>query len=72
MKIFGLRFMLGCPGQDIVFPLSPSLTIHGNYIAFTSSYVFNCYFYELLNLNLKFFDKNVENIKIILPFMASL
>ena len=55
-----------------IFPLSPSLTIHGNYITFTPSSVFNCCFYELFNLNFKFFDKNIDNIQLILSFTASL
>ena len=58
--------------RHYIFPLSPSLIIHENYIIFTPSSVFNCHFYELFDLNFKFFDKNVENIQLILPFMVSL
>ena len=59
--------------RHYIFPLSPLLIIHGNYITFTPLSVFNCYFYELFNLNFKvFFDKHVKNIQLIKAFMASL
>ena len=44
--------------RHYIFPLSPSLIIHGNYITFTPLSIFNCYFYELFNLNFEFFLTN--------------
>ena len=70
---FWTKFYARLPrARHCIFPLSPSLIIHRNYITFTLSSVFNCYFYELFNLNFKFFDKNLENIQLILAFTASL